>query len=194
LLGFKEISTMWWCGISSSCKPVDVLGPRSRAPIADHGCIVIDQLCIDQKNKTEKSVSVAAMDTLYRSADWVIIALLDIEVHLAQQAFLRDFIKDYEDPAHEFGATPHWGESPPYFQKHPVFPRFFYTIFQSRWFTRAWCSHEMELGENHIFYVPCQPLEDTGDVNELFSFTATFLWDMLVLSAEIPQRLGPPKR
>lgn len=146
----------------------------------------IDQLCINQNNQVEKAVSVGAMDAVYRCARWVVVALLDIEVHLAQQTFLRDFIKDYEDPSHGYGETPHKGESPPYFEKHPVLKRLFYTILDSRWFTRAWCSHEMEIGENHIFYIPCQPRRDDEEVTEMFAFTATFFWDLLVLSSEVP--------
>ena len=146
----------------------------------------IDQLCIDQKNKKEKAISVGAMDAVYRCARWVVVALLDIEVHLAQQKFLRDFIKDYENPSHGHGETPHKRETPPYLQRYPVLKRFFYTILGSRWFTRAWCSHEMEIGENHLFYIPCQPQNENGEVTEMFSFTATFLWDMLALSAEVP--------
>ncbi len=146
----------------------------------------IDQLCIDQKNKEEKGISVGAMDAVYRCARWVVVALLDVEVHLAQQKFLRGFIKDYEDPSHGYGKSPHTGESPPYFERYPVLKRFFYTILESRWFTRAWCSHEMELGENHVFSIPCQPQTGEGKVTEMFSFTATFLWDLLALSAEVP--------
>lgn len=146
----------------------------------------IDQLCIDQKNPDEKTVSVGAMDTVYRCARWVVVALLDIEVHLAQQRFLREFIKDYEDASHGIGETPHRGESPPYFEKYPVLRHFLHTILDSRWFTRAWCSHEMEIGENHLFCIPCQLMEDTGEMTEMFSFSATFLWDLLVLSGEVP--------
>ncbi|KAK4691385.1 hypothetical protein P7C71_g5606, partial [Lecanoromycetidae sp. Uapishka_2] len=149
----------------------------------------VDQLCIDQSNKAEKAVSVGAMDAVYKCADWVVVALLDVEVHLAQQAFLRGFIRDYENASKENGETPFRGEDPPYMEKNPVFKRFFYTICESRWFTRAWCAHEMELGENHLFYVPCQSRKEGGEVDTMFSFTATFLWDMLLLSAEIPSQV-----
>lgn len=106
----------------------------------------IDHLCLDQKNREEKSISVGAMDAVYRCVRWVVVALLDIEVHLAHQKYLRDFIETTK-MFHLGGVqTPHKGESPPYFQNHPVLKRFFYTILDSRWFTRPWCSHEMELG------------------------------------------------
>jgi Heterokaryon incompatibility protein (HET) len=44
----------------------------------------IDQVCIDQGNEAEKSVSVAEMDAVYRCAQFVIVALIDIEVPLRQ--------------------------------------------------------------------------------------------------------------
>ncbi|KAL9627416.1 MAG: hypothetical protein Q9164_007613, partial [Protoblastenia rupestris] len=76
----------------------------------------IDQLCIDQKNKVEKGVSIAAMDTVYRSAQRVVIALLDIEVKLAHRDFLRDFIKVYESSTRGTVA-PHLCETPPFLRK-----------------------------------------------------------------------------
>jgi len=150
----------------------------------------IDQLCIDQKDKVEKSVSVAAMDSIYRCAQLVVVALLDVQVPLAQQDFLRDFIPRYESDS-DMGVNPYVGETPPFFEKHPVFKRLlYYTILKSRWFTRAWCSHEMEMGENFVFYVPCQPVSANAPTDEMLGFTSTFLWDMLMLSAEVPKGPG----
>jgi hypothetical protein len=74
----------------------------------------IDQLCIDQKNQVERGVSVAAMDTVYRCAQCVVIALLDIEVALAHQNFVRNFIEVYESSNGE-ALPPHLRESPPFF-------------------------------------------------------------------------------
>lgn len=130
-------------------------------------------------------MSVAAMDSVYRCAQCVIVALLDIEVPLAHQAFLRDFIKDYES-SNEPSKTPHLSEKPPFLGKHPVLKRFIYVILDSRWFTQAWCSHEMELGEYFVFYVPCQPARANGNIEEMLAFSSTFLWDLLCLSSEVP--------
>ena len=44
----------------------------------------------------------------------------------------------------------------------------------------------MEIGENHIFHIPCQPQCDDEEVGGMFACTATFLWDMLALAAEVP--------
>lgn len=145
----------------------------------------IDQLCIDQKNNDEKSISVAAMDTVYRCAQSVVIALLDIEVALAHQDFLREHIKDYESST-DGDFVPHLQEKPPFFEKHPVFKRFFNTVLGSRYFTRAWCTHELELATNLVFYIPCQTRHKGEEVTEMLSFTSTFLWYMLGLSTEVP--------
>lgn len=125
------------------------------------------------------------MDSVYRCPQCVAIALLDIEVKLAHQDFLRDFIKVYEGSTVE-AVAPHLGETPPFFEKIPVFQRFFYTVLESRYFTRAWCAHEMELGTDLVFYIPCQAGLEGGEVKEMLAITSTFLWYMLNLSGEVP--------
>jgi hypothetical protein len=104
---------------------------------------------------------------------------------LGHQDFLRDYIKVYESSTRQ-AVSPHLGETPPFFEKHPVFKRFFYTVLGSRYFNRAWCAHEMELGTNFVFYIPCQPRLEGGQVKEMLGITSTFLWDMFNLSSEVP--------
>ncbi|PQE03113.1 Heterokaryon incompatibility protein [Rutstroemia sp. NJR-2017a BVV2] len=150
--------------------------------------IWIDQLCIDQKNNVEKGVSIAAMDSVYRHAQCVVIALLDIEVALAHQNFLQDFIKVYESSAGP-GLGPHLRETPPFFEKNPILKQFFYSVLSSRYFTRAWCAHEMELGTNFVFYIPCKSRLG-GEFKKMLAITGTFFGYMLNLSSEVPGEHG----
>jgi hypothetical protein len=151
--------------------------------------IWIDQLCIDQKNNVEKGVSIAAMDSVYRHAQCVVIALLDIEVALAHQNFLQDFIKVYESSA-GLGIGPHLRETPPFFENNPILKQFFYSVLSSRYFTRAWCAHEMELGTNFVFYIPCRSRLEGGELKKMLAITGTFFGYMLNLSSEVPGEHG----
>jgi hypothetical protein len=148
----------------------------------------IDQLCIDQKNFVEKAMSIGAMDAVYRCADLVVVALHDIEVHLAHQTFLRSQLQEFgDDWWHDSnGCIKHSTDNPPYFERYPVLGQFLYTILRSRYFTRAWCSHELQMRSNYVFCVPCQPRERGGPQTEVFHFTSDFLLYMIVLSTRVP--------
>lgn len=47
--------------------------------------IWIDQVCIDQKNESEKADAIQNMDTIYRNADHVVILLEDIEISMSEE-------------------------------------------------------------------------------------------------------------
>ncbi len=148
----------------------------------------IDQLCIDQKNFVEKAMSVGAMDAVYRCAELVVVALQDIEVNLGHQAFLRSQLQDFgDDWWHDSdGCIKHSTDTPPYFETHPVLGRFLYTVLGSHYFTRAWCSHELQMRSNYVFCVPCQAPGRGGVQTEVFHFTSDFLLYMIVLSTRVP--------
>ncbi|KAH8820880.1 heterokaryon incompatibility protein-domain-containing protein [Xylogone sp. PMI_703] len=144
----------------------------------------IDQICIDQKNKEEKKTAIAAMDAVYKHARSVFVALEDIEVSEAEQEFFKKFIPEFESNE-TILSRPHFGEQPAYMEKNIILRNFFRKITSSRWFTRAWCSHEMRLGQKHTFYISC---EVTGPHNRnlVLGFTGDFLWYMCALATEIP--------
>ncbi|RFU28516.1 hypothetical protein B7463_g7816, partial [Scytalidium lignicola] len=144
----------------------------------------IDQLCIDQKNREEKKIAIAAMDAVYKHARSVFVALEDIEVNQAEQLFMLEFIPEFES-SETILSRPHFGETPAYMERNTVLRDFFTKITSSRWFTRAWCSHEMRLGQKHTFYIPC---EATGPHNKnlVLGLTGEFLWYLCSLSSEVP--------
>ena len=150
----------------------------------------IDALCIDQTSKGEKYLAINAMDTIYRNARVVICALWDITVTPAEERFLRAYIRDFEDAKWDSRIVPHAQEKPPYFLQNPLLKNFLYKMLASRWFTRAWCFHEMRLGKKHVFILPCSGLlRDPSDQNvdrTYLGFTAFFLWHLLRLSSEVP--------
>ncbi len=100
--------------------------------ISEEEGLWIDQLCIDQRNKEEKGVAIAAMDVIYRGARVVVVALADVEISWDKQTFLRGYISDYEDPIRPEIDFPHINEAPLYMSRNPLFRNIFYKIMSSR--------------------------------------------------------------
>ena len=87
------------CRVSSPYKPTYVLCSCGRAWRKNNRRLDRPAMYRPREPR-RKSVSVGAMDAVYRCARWIVVALLDVDVHLAQQYFLREFIEDYEDRLH----------------------------------------------------------------------------------------------
>lgn len=145
---------------------------------ADEG-VWCDQLCIDQTNKEEKHATITAMDALYSCARVVIVALEDIEISIDEERFLQAFIEDYEDESRPPLPPPHIHENPPFMERNPNLKDFFVKICESRWFQRAWCSHEMRLAKRHRFLIRC-----ASSSQRLLSFSDFFLAYLIMLSAK----------
>lgn len=167
-----------------------------KAVLAERGAtdegLWIDQLCINQKNKEERRAAVAAMDTLYRKARIVFVALEDIEVSEVEQKFLEGFISEFEE-SRSILDVPHYGEQPPFVEKNIVLRDFFHKITSSKWFTRAWCAHEMQLGQKHMFYIPCKT---TGPYNgnRVLGLSGEFLWYLGGLASDVSSRDNQEKK
>ncbi|KAI9642016.1 hypothetical protein NHQ30_009887 [Ciborinia camelliae] len=142
----------------------------------------IDQLCIDQNSQDEKGTAIPAMVAVYKNARKVIVLIDDVIVTREESDWFKWFIPLFEASSEIITITrPFSGESPPFMETMKHFQTFFEKICFSRWFTRAWCSHEMRLGPRHIFYVKCEG----GSMPTVLCFTGEFLWYMLTLSLEI---------
>ncbi|MCJ1458941.1 hypothetical protein MMC28_009317 [Mycoblastus sanguinarius] len=129
--------------------------------------IWIDEKCINQRNEEEKMNAIGAMDIIYKSARVVIIALEDIKILKEEEGPLRDLIAN---PRHS-GWLPH--------QDHlRALSTALIHIFEARWFKRAWCSHELQLGKNHLFLIPTDDglVELTPDsLEDLYTFTVDYV-------------------
>lgn len=132
----------------------------------------IDQLCIDQSNSAEKALAVGSMDLVYRSARLVVVVLEDIVVDHADKQALRALMA-----THERGEV--WdARSKIDVSKQLV--KVMWKIFSARWFTRAWCGHELFLSDNHVFFVGTQSI-----VPVVVRFTAEFLFDLLLIASNL---------
>ncbi|KAF2185598.1 hypothetical protein K469DRAFT_750321 [Zopfia rhizophila CBS 207.26] len=115
-----------------------------------NGLSEIDQRSIDQGNKEEKDAAVGAMDIIYSSARQLIIILEDIEIpHEEEQIINR-----YWDVVRSATPLENWNVPESDLQ---IIRKVFRRILSSRWFTRAWCSHELRIAKYYLEDVLAQP-------------------------------------
>lgn len=98
----------------------------------------IDACCIDQNNETEKMHAIGSVDLIYKAARVVIVILEDVYLPNAE----ADMIRKQQGPSRE--------------ENLPTIPHAFSRILSSRWFSRAWCSHEFQLAAGGLFLVPTE--------------------------------------
>lgn len=118
--------------------------------------IFVDQPCIDQDNEEEKGLAVAAMNIIYGAARRMVILLEDVtfsEEEEAVAAKFRDLILQQQ-----------LGDQVPSDEEKETLSRVFLRLTSARWFSRAWCIHEIKVTTNwqneewanqHTFRVYC---------------------------------------
>ncbi|KAH8725284.1 heterokaryon incompatibility protein-domain-containing protein [Phaeosphaeriaceae sp. PMI808] len=100
--------------------------------------IWIDQLCINQRDEKEKERAIASMDLVYKHARLIVIVIEDTTM-LESEASM---IEEYQNGI---------------LQKHRLTVwNVISKIGNSRWFQRAWCSHEFHLCQDAVFVIPCK--------------------------------------
>jgi hypothetical protein len=152
-----------------------------------------DQVSINQEDEAERVASIGAIDIIYKNARAVVVALDDIAVSPDEEQFLRYYVEQYSYSELPHNLQPSAGLSPPFMRQHPLLWSFLERILSSTWFDRAWCAHEMESGNSHVFMMPCSVQYD-DEVQTIIRITGAFLLHLLVLASEIypliPVRLG----
>ena len=102
----------------------------------------VDSLCITQTLGHEKSFAIGAMDYVYRAARKVIVVLEDIAISKSgMDAILR--YAETNKPTHlrDDSDLKEIGQA-------------YGMILKARWFQRAWCLHEFNTSNKHVFLVP----------------------------------------
>ena len=101
----------------------------------------IDACCIDQDNAIEKTHAIGSMDIIYKSARLIVVVLEDVRIADSERDIFEKFLTKDE------------------YHPQPNFPReelrtlssILAQIHGARWFTRAWCSHELQLSSNSMY-------------------------------------------
>ncbi|KAF2737074.1 hypothetical protein EJ04DRAFT_561935 [Polyplosphaeria fusca] len=145
-----------------------------------------DQVCINQEDDFEKAAAIGAMDTIYKNARKVIVALEDVLAEESEELFLRWYAEQYEKselPGHQ---QPHLGMNPPFMQRFPLLRSFFERMLGSAWFGRAWCAQELRMGRSIVFLVPSLVDEEDGCYT-FVRITSAFFLHLLILASECLQ-------
>ncbi|KAF2485910.1 hypothetical protein BDY17DRAFT_290525 [Neohortaea acidophila] len=150
---------------------------------ADEG-VWIDQICIDQDSESEKTISMAAMDMVYRSARLVVVVLDDIMLSRQEGRVLRDHMEAFEEQVNVPPNKRFRHRARPWLEAHDDLYRVIRKLLSSSWFVRAWCRHEMRLARHHIFLIPCRASSSpTGP--GIVRFTGSCLAHLLALATEV---------
>ena len=131
--------------------------------------LYIDQLCVAQQDRNEKTIAVGAMDIVYRTARLAIVVIEDVQLSLEIANAFRHFDNDEEHM--------------------PSNDRFlllqgFAAMSKCRWFTRAWCDHEFLVSRRCIILIGIDNGQDHTHTTlrldaSLLRFIARFLMDTL---------------
>ncbi|CAK4034024.1 hypothetical protein DOTSEDRAFT_69957 [Lecanosticta acicola] len=144
----------------------------------------IDQICIDQEDDMERTISMSAMDMVYRSARLIVVALDDIELTAYEGALLQNHMDEYNAMTHVPPRQRFRHKQPPYLESHESLYKIVRKVLGSSWFRRAWCRHEMRLAKHHIFLIPSQ--SKNSSVRDVLRFNSKCIAHLLDLSTEVP--------
>ncbi|KAF2649664.1 hypothetical protein K491DRAFT_721455 [Lophiostoma macrostomum CBS 122681] len=150
-----------------------------------------DQVCVNQEDENEKSLTVAAIDLIYSNARVVVAALDDIAVEEDELDFLTQYIDQYDTFDFQSDQQPNRGLHPPFMQQEPTFWSLLDRILGSVWFERAWCAHELRMARNHVFLVPCH--SDDDETYTFIKFSGSFFLHMLLLASELVNLQAPAR-
>ena len=103
----------------------------------------IDQCCIDQADESEKSLAIGSMDLVYKSARKVVVVLEEVWISEQDEIMLQDLFTKHENDS--------WT---PQSRNLTPLSLLLFRILSARWFRRAWCSHELQLGTDFVFLLP----------------------------------------
>ncbi|KAK4631015.1 hypothetical protein CLAFUW4_03891 [Fulvia fulva] len=152
---------------------------------SDNEGVWIDQICIDQDSDFERTISMSAMDMVYRSARIVVVALDDIELEAHEGELLQSHMDEYESMKHVAARHRFRRKHPPYLESHDHMYKVIRKILRSSWFKRAWCRHEMRLAKHHVFLIPCKR-PGTWSGRAVLRFNGKCIAHLLDLSIEVP--------
>ncbi|MCJ1457005.1 hypothetical protein MMC28_007371 [Mycoblastus sanguinarius] len=131
--------------------------------------IWIDAVCINQQNVAEKYKAINAMNLVYQSARETVFLLDDVDVTKSEYDFLQAYLPLYKSSIAKPLIERYAPES---MASNKIYRDFFVKIMQARWFSRAWCNHEMSLSRSLVFLIRCDFISAQPSV---VRFTGEFL-------------------
>ena len=114
------------------------------------------------------------IDTIYRQARLVVVALEDIAISEAEEDFLEDLMDKSNQDAFKDLAV-HAGSV--YYAASLCLK-----IFSARCFSRAWCSHEFLVSRSHVFLIRVE--SRAGVAVRVLRVTAAFLQSLTLVTSD----------
>ncbi|KAL0942103.1 O-methyltransferase family 2 [Colletotrichum truncatum] len=101
--------------------------------------IWMDQICINQRDESEKQRSIAFMDIVYKTCRKLVVLLEDVELTDDEALVCEKYAKM---------KTPHaFDQQPQNAREAELLVSLYDKIAGARWWQRAWCFHEFVVGE-----------------------------------------------
>ena len=110
----------------------------------------IDQMCIYQEDEKEKEAAIGMMDLIYAHAEYVIVLFDDVNLSKDEGESLVRY-GNFDFAWGKFSQLSWWNEEKPPMVSQPHVFAATSKILSSKWFERAWCSHELRLAKEFIF-------------------------------------------
>lgn len=151
---------------------------------SDYEGLWVDQICIDQDSPLEQTISMSAMDEVYRNARLIVVVLDDLKLEQYEGEVLANHVREYEHLSYVAADKRFRRHQPPYLETHEDLFKVLQKILTSSWFRRAWCRHEMRLAKEHVFLLPCQA---AGSYTQpVLRMTSPCIAHLLALATEVP--------
>ena len=120
----------------------------------------IDQCCIQQDDPEEKQQAVGSMDVIYTTTRLVVIVLEDVLLDENEEELLSYLLSLGEELTDNILNV----------ADGIILQNVMYNVCKARWFTRAWCTHELQLSTDSVMLVP--------GVNSIIEMTPGQLCDL----------------
>lgn len=151
---------------------------------SDDEGVWIDQLCINQNDPKEKAVAIGAMDVIYQRARLVAVVIEDITITKTEILALQSVL----DTTNRGGGWQYRDYLDTYSR---TLTKLTWKIFSARWFTRAWCGHELLMSTNQVFFIPAEPDEQCRPT--VVKMSSEFLLDLCILAKSVSSVLPFPE-
>ncbi|KAH7143532.1 heterokaryon incompatibility protein-domain-containing protein [Dactylonectria macrodidyma] len=137
--------------------------------------IWIDQLCINQTDAKEKAVAIGSMDVIYQCARLVAVVIEDVTISKSEILALQSVL----DTINRGGGWQYRDN----FNISRTLTELTSKIFSARWFTRAWCGHELLMSTNQVFFITAEPEDQSRPL--VVKMSSEFLLDLCILAKSV---------
>ena len=117
----------------------------------------VDRICIDQENDDEKKIAIGSMDIVYRACRRLVIVLEDVQLTKAEDAVGLKYAALYESMCVILRQNSMEGVEKDSFTESywqidesdvPAIVEFSMKMLGARWYSRAWCAHEVRMNKH----------------------------------------------